>query len=118
MINIFEKSCEVLNREIKAVLVYTDNGITATVAGGDKAHIGAVTIIDESGALTTNAFPTHKESLISEKWARVLFQKFNQPVVVSAGIHYDNISKENIGVVVRQCDELLKKSLIEFEKEA
>ena len=108
MIKTIEKTTTVLGKEIRAIIVYTDCGINVTVAGGDKSHIGAVAIIDENGDLTSTTFPNHKETIIAEFWAKWLYEKYKQPVVVSAGIHYDGINKEGINKVVEASGRLLE----------
>ena len=108
MIKTVEKQAEVLGKEIKAIIVFTDDGINVTVAGGDKSHIGAVAIIDENGNLTSTTFPNHKETIIAESWAKSLHEKYMQPVVVAAGIHYDGITKKDINNVLEVCNRLLE----------
>ncbi len=108
MIKTVEKQAEVLGKEIKAIIVFTDDGINVTVAGGDKSHIGAVAIIDENGNLTSTTFPNHKETIIAESWAKSLYEKHHKPVVVAAGIHYDGINKEGINKVVEASGRLLE----------
>ena len=108
MIRTIEKSTIVLGKEIKAIIEFTDNGLNVLVAGGDKSHIGAVAIMDESKNLTSITFPKHKETIIAETWARQLYEKFNMPVVVSAGIHYDEITPNDILCVVKATNLLLE----------
>jgi len=108
MIKTIEKTTTVLGKEIRAIIVYTDCGINVTVAGGDKSHIGAVAIIDENDNLTSTTFPNHKETIIAESWANTLHEKYMQPVVVAAGIHYDGINKEGINKVVEASGRLLE----------
>ena len=78
--------------------------------GGEKPHIGAIAAAQPRCSLktpeTTSAtasvicFPSHKEfelaRVVSEKLAAAL----NTNVVVAAGIHWDNISKDGIGKVM------------------
>ena len=108
MIKTVEKQAEVLGKEIKAIIVFTDDGINVTVAGGDKSHIGAVAIIDENGNLTSTTFPNHKETIIAESWAKSLYEKHHKPIVVAAGIHYDGITKKDINNVLEVCNRLLE----------
>lgn len=44
---------------------------------------------------------------MSVEWAEKLYKKFNVPVVVSVGIHYDNIDSTGIDNVIAE----LKKAL-------
>ena len=50
---------------------------------------------------------------MSVEWAEKLYKKFNIPVVVSVGIHYDNIDYTGIENVISEMkkalDEVLKK---------
>ena len=106
------KTRKVLNKDIDVIIVSTSNGINVTLAGGDVSHIGAVAIVDEKGNLSTTTFESHKETGIAENWAKKLFNKYRKPVVVSAGIHYDNISKEQIDMVVESCKSMLSEITI------
>lgn len=111
MVNEYVYTIECLNKEIKAVVTFTDSGVNALVAGGDKSHIGAVSIVDEAGSISTTIFPDHKEAVIAEKWAKSFYDKYQKAVVISAGIHYDHISKEEISLVLEATDKLLKIAL-------
>lgn len=52
-------------------------------------------------------FPGHKDGAVSERWAEALAKAGYRPVVVEAGIHYDNLSREGIMDVIRLTDEIL-----------
>ncbi len=109
MIETIEKTKVVFGKEIKAIVIFTDHGITAVIAGGDRAHMGAVSMVDENGKIQTTTFPTHKETIIAENWGKALYEKYQQPVLVSAGIHYDDLSKEGIMTVVETSARLLEE---------
>ena len=97
-----------LNKKITAILNLTDDGVVAIVAGGDKSHIGAISVVDKNHNQTTT-FAGHKETEIASKWALELFNVCNQTVVVSAGIHYDNINSSDINKVLTATDCLLNE---------
>ena len=111
MFKVYEKQTEVIGKKVWTVITRTDEGINITVAGGDKPHIGAISIVDKAGQVSTTVFPSHKEAVISEKWAKAFYERYQEPVVVSAGIHFDGITKDNIAKVVDECDLLLEKLL-------
>lgn len=67
-------------------------------------------IADPQGEIYTKTFAGH--NFVSEEWAEKLYEKFQVPVVVSAGIHYDNIDSTGIETVVSE----LKKTLNEVLK--
>lgn len=97
--------------------------------GGEKPHIGAVAAAQPrpsrkkpettSATASVICFPAHKEyeivRVVSEKLAAAL----NANVVVTAGIHWDNISKEGIGKVMsntKMLTDLLLKAILHLPK--
>lgn len=102
---------ELFGEKITATAVLLDEGIQVSVFGGSRPHVGAVSITDPAGACHTTQFPGHKDSVVSEQWAKALFAEGFCPVVVGAGIHYDNLNREGINTVVALTDEMLKKVL-------
>lgn len=100
---------KIYNKDILVSMAVTGTGTQIFVTGGDKPHIGAVTVIDPSGQENTICFPNHREDVIATKWAKRIYNVTSQPVVVSAGIHFDNASKEMIAEVVAETDLLLKE---------
>ena len=107
----FSLSVRVLGREITAYVILPDEGIHVTVCGGEKSHIGAVSVVDPDGARHDMQFPTHKDGVIASEWADALHQAGYCPVVAEAGIHYDDLSKEGIAAVVDAADQLLAQVL-------
>ena len=105
-----EKEIIILNKPVKILLTKTECGIEVLITGGDFAHIGAVSIVDPQGAIFTKIFEGHKDHFVSEEWAEKLYEKFHVPVVVSAGIHYDNIDSAGIETVISE----MKKALDEI----
>ena len=66
-------------------------------------------ISEQSVLLTQKAFEGHKDHFVSEEWAEKLYEKFQVPVVVSVGIHYDNINSNGIEKIISE----MKKALAE-----
>ncbi len=102
---------------IHADILETGNDLVIIIGGGES-HIGAVgisfptvSINTEDNTVTTSVItlPSHKEDIvaknISEKVAKVL----NKKVVVIAGIHFDNLSKNDIDKILKGCNELSEK---------
>ena len=96
--------------DIEATVMRIGDDYLVAIWGGDKPHIGAIAAAQprpsRKKSETTSAtasvicFPAHKEyeivRVVSEKLAATL----NANVVVTAGIHWDNISKDGIGKVM------------------
>lgn len=98
-------------RNITVQTVLTEEGISVTVCGGDRPHIGAVGVADPDGKVTVTEFPGHKEGVVCEKWTAALANAGYLPAVVTAGIHYDGLDRDGIEAVLTLTDELLAETL-------
>lgn len=111
----FEASRECCGRMLIARALILDAGIQISVSGGDLAHIGAVSIVDPQGAVSTTEFPTHREGIVAEAWANALAEAGFRPAVVSAGIHYDGATREQIGQILAASQALLTDTLSQLQ---
>ena len=109
MINLIEKQIVLLDRIVQVSVCRTECGIQVLIAGGDRSHIGAVSIVDEKSNLISHVFEGHKYHVISDRWAVKLYERFLVPVVVSAGIHYDKITPDGIKTVIEEIEKLLEE---------
>jgi hypothetical protein len=92
---------------LKAVDIGDD--LLVTITGG-KAHIGAAAVGINAGGVATSSVitvPAHREDRVVKGAAEKLAKKLNKTVVVVSGIHYDNITGEEIDETLRLCDELV-----------
>ena len=106
----------VLGRTIAAEVICTAHGISVLVAGGDRSHIGASSIVDGKGQRETIVFEGHRDDTISNRWADRLYEMSQVPVVVSAGIHYDDATGPQIREIVAACEEMLADILDMLEE--
>ncbi len=100
-----------MGREITARVIQLPKGIQVTLSGGDLPHIGAVSIAEPDGNISTNQFPSHREGGIAAEWAAALVNAGLAPAVVAVGIHYDNLSREGIAAVVQETQAMLAEVL-------
>lgn len=103
-----------LGRELKVLAYWMGEDLHISVFGGDKAHIGAVSILSPEGNIQTTCFPGHRDDTVSIQWRRRLKACGIHAAVVEVGIHYDNLSKEGIAAVLDACDELWKRFVQSF----
>ena len=80
-----------LNCDIAVYCQQLDYGHEIRILGGQRSHVGAVTVSDEQGDLQTIVLPGHKEDVITRKWAEQIWELVKQPVSVLAGVYYDNL---------------------------
>jgi hypothetical protein len=93
------------------------NDLLVAIWGGEKPHIGAVSVAQPRPSLkdpnVTSAtasvfcFVGHKEDELAKAASEILAAALNTQVVVTAGIHWDNISKEGIEKVIRNSEILI-----------
>jgi gallate decarboxylase subunit D len=81
-----------------------------------QGHIGAVAVADydsrENRASTSVITRLgHKDDQVAYNAAYKLCSRLRKPVCAIAGIHVDNISKEEIAQITRNCDTLLEKGI-------
>ena len=100
---------ECLGRTIVASAILFPEGVHISIYGGDRPHIGAVTVISLEGKEETTLFPTHRDDIVTHRWGKRLKQIGFLPAVVEAGIHYDGLTKEGVESVIRATDLLLER---------
>jgi hypothetical protein len=101
---------------MKAVDVVGDRLVTIT---GGSGHIGAVALGIKTGGVATSSVitvPAHKEDRIARDAAEKLAKALGRTVVVLAGIHYDDMSKDEIMDTLQLCDEMVKALAGELSK--
>jgi hypothetical protein len=84
---------------IDLIAVRMGEDLCVIVTGGDRPHLGVVTVAAEDMDTQTFAFGTHKERFVTEPIAQVLRRNFNGHFVICCGIHVDQITKPEIDQV-------------------
>ena len=96
---------------IRCTATRLDEGLHVLITGGIKTHIGAVSTCRPVEEPETKYFPGHKDQFVSAPWAKALAEKLSEPACVVCGIHYDNITKEQIAEIMAVTDKLLNELL-------
>jgi predicted nucleotide-binding protein len=103
--------------DLEANVRLIGNDLLVAIWGGEKPHIGAVSVAQARPSLkdpnVTSAtasvfcFVGHKEDELAKAASEILAAALNTQVVVTAGIHWDNMSKEGIQKVIRNSEILV-----------
>jgi hypothetical protein len=96
-----------LSVSLRAVDIGDD--LLVTIIGG-RAHVGAVAVGVTCGGLATSSVmtvPAHREDRVVKDAAEKLAKVLDRSVVVVAGIHYDDMTNEEIAKTLRLCGELV-----------
>jgi hypothetical protein len=102
----------------------TGQGIQALLVGGERPHIGGVVLAlprlslesetKASGDYFILPVPRHKDTITGEMVAEILVQNFKVPISVTAGIHSDDISAEELAEISANCRQLALKAVEEL----
>ncbi len=102
--------------------------VLVAIWGGEKPHIGAVAVAQPRPSLkdpeVTSATTSviclmgHKEDELAKASAEILAAALKTPIVVTAGIHWDNLDPEGIRRIIQNSEILvemiLEKCAVEF----
>lgn len=94
---------------VMAELVRIGKDILVILSGGDVPHIGAIAGGSESFDLQTITFPDHKEDVVVNQMADAIRKVAKGNVCIIGGIHVDNISNNQIMLVVEMCKVLTER---------
>lgn len=97
------------------------NDLNVMIMGGDIPHIGAIAIgqarksmIDPKKISASTSVVTllgHKEDELAKKSADLLAKSLNKTVVVTCGIHFNNITPDILSSVEFEVEELVLRLL-------
>jgi len=101
-------------------LIDTGNGIHGLLTGGEKPHVGGVVLALPRPSLrgegwSTDVYitpvPGHKDVDVARTVAEMLTRELRLPVAITAGIHSDNLSPEELCKIICHCDTLTSSAL-------
>ena len=105
--------------DINCSAVKMGNDWNISIYGGDIPHIGAIALgvarpslenkNNISSSVSVFTITGHKEDVIVQKAAKILSSTLNSTVVVSCGIHIDNITFNDIGNLNSLIDNLVNE---------
>ena len=96
-----------LNHDIICQAIRLGNDLQVCVYGGNQSHIGSVVI----------TYPYQKDDIVASMFAKKLAIEFNAVVCTSCGIHYDNVTKDELEQIVVSCQDLLKQLIKQIKEE-
>ncbi len=104
--------------DVAASVQWMGADLLVGIWGGEKPHVGAVSIAESRPSLAdpdrTSAtasvfcFVGHKEDELAKAAAEKLAKTLRTHVVVAAGIHWDDISQEGIQKIRDNCGQLVE----------
>ena len=107
------------------VLGTDGNGLVVFLTGGEKPHLGGVSLAAIPRADSAElshcdtwdvTLPGHKDKELARYIARQICLATGEPVSVNAGIHIDNASKEDIMSLNRLAEEITEKFIKQYKE--
>ncbi len=113
--------------DLFASVRYIGDDILVAIWGGKKPHIGAVAAAQArpsskdhnviSSSASVICYLGHKEDELAKTAAETLAAALNNNVAVTAGIHWDNLSQEDIRRIKKNSEILLNSVLRRIRSE-
>jgi hypothetical protein len=112
--------------KLYGIVILCGNDICICICGGDKHHIGAVALASPRKSLKSNNISSstsvlcslgHKEDDLVRTLSLDISRMFNCQSSVSAGIHIENASIEEINMLYENFLELCRDIIIGLKKE-
>jgi len=111
--------------EIYALINIIGEDMLVTITGG-REHIGAIGIAQPrpsiqdpekiSSTSSVYTFLGHKEDMVVKSISEGLSRGLNKKVVVVAGIHWDNLMREDIEEILNMCRRMEGRIMEEMKK--
>ena len=110
--------------KILTICMNSNGSLNIAIYGGESPHIGAVVMaiprasLSGNGTISSDCFilpvPGHKDYLIADKVAREVASRTNSITIVSAGIHNNNITLEEISAILHNIDNIIVEIIRDF----
>ena len=121
----FESNLAEIDYKVEAVCVNVGPDLVVVVGGGSGYHVGATSLtismpsIKDAGKLTNSTYqvpvPGHKEEGLARESSLLLSRSLKRNVLVSVGIHEDNIARQNISLYVDCFNRLIEQILRAYQ---
>ena len=96
------------NINIKLEAIFVGDDLCAVVTGGDKPHVGAISVYSKEEGIKTISLKNHKDYIIGEIFINSIKDSFNGNISVSCGIHIED--------VYECCNKIFQESKVELYK--
>lgn len=104
--------------DLEAEFIWIGDDLLVAVWGGEKPHIGAVSVAQSrpslknpetrSATASVICYPAHKEDELAKAVSEILSATLDTRVVVTAGIHWENINDADIAMIVKNSQRLVE----------
>ena len=79
------------------------------LGGGERSHVGGVVIAEPGKKIQAIRLSGHYDDIVLKPIAETACKKYKTKVIAIGGVHVDNATKEEINLLVKNCEKLVKK---------
>ena len=84
------------------------NDILYILGGGERTNIGGIVFCEPNKESQVIRIEGHYDDIVLKPIAEVACKKYKKKVVAVGGVHVDNATKDEIEILVRNCNDLIK----------
>jgi len=77
------------------------------LGGGEKSHIGGIVVCEPRKKPEVIRLEGHFDDVVLKPIAEAACKKYKTTVVAVGGVHVDNATKEEIDILVKNCNNLV-----------
>ena len=82
--------------QVTLVVVATGGkGFNAFIYGGENSHVGGVAMMSRKFE-ETHDFPKHDDSKVANEVAKIIYDAFSEPVIVTAGVEIQDATDKDL----------------------
>jgi len=78
------------------------------LGGGEKTHIGGIVFCEPEKPAKVISIENHYDDVVLKPIAEAACKKYKTKVVAIGGVHVDNATKDEIKLLVKNCNDLVK----------
>ena len=118
MVKCFEANAGDGKLAVVGSLTLNDGGGVLQLYGGTSEHVGSVTVsvprpslMDKDRISVTSSvinLPSHKEELVGRPAAEMFAITLDRPIVCVAGIHVDDATDDELVLLSRNCEDVVR----------
>lgn len=97
--------------------IHVGRDILVIITGGEEAHIGAASLIEDGAYLQTIKKGGHKDYIVSEKMAKAIYDRMERDLLIVCGIHIEDAAEEEIKRLIDNAEKCVDEFLTIQEKQ-
>ncbi|MBM5805788.1 MAG: hypothetical protein FJZ49_07000 [Candidatus Verstraetearchaeota archaeon] len=99
---------------IWADVIEAGDDLVMFIGGGERPHIGSISISEKGGEAFSVSMPEHKDYIVSSDAAKKISKATRRRCLVVVGIHIEGASKSDVEKLLENSDKCINTLLRKF----